>query len=263
MGNLGWTVFLHLKHAKNTLDAVEYIVQDVLSHFLELDSPSDVVEHFPTMTKQSIPIFFVKLQSHLSMQFVQWTSKRQPEGDAISAAKELPIHLQTVVQLTKSDSLVTVSMMTNALKNMRSFLDIVNKNMDFFNACFASKQEDVLSFFKALQTSTRQIHNICSYGKNEKKNNAIARLVPFVKKSMEEFIYRVKGMLVANGSVDSFWAGNLKQRNLDGSEWKRDETQRRVTQIILVLMKKIEGKNTLKAKENIRTLVSNITHKDT
>ena len=31
-------------------------------------------------------------------------------------------------------------------------------------------------------------------------------------------------MLVANGSVDSFWAGNLKQRNLDGSEWKRDET---------------------------------------
>ena len=54
--------------------------------------------------------------------------------------------------------------------------------------------------------------------------HAIARLVPFVKKSMEEFIYRVKGMLVANGSVDSFWAGNLKQRNLDGSEWKRDET---------------------------------------
>ena len=74
-----------------------------------------------------------------------------------------------MVQLTKSDSLVTVSMMTNALKNMRSFIDVVNKNMDFFNACLASKQEDVLSFFKALQTSTRQIHNICSYGKNEKK----------------------------------------------------------------------------------------------
>ena len=64
---------------------------------------------------------------------------------------------------------------------------------------------------------------------------------------MEEFIYRVKGMLVANGSVDSFWAGNLKQRNLDGSEWKRDETPRGVTQIILVLMKEIEGKNTQKA----------------
>ena len=34
------------------------------------------------------------------------------------------------------------------------------------------------------------------------------------------------------------------QRNLDGSEWKRDETQSRVTQIILVVTKKIEGKNT-------------------
>ena len=224
MGNLGWTVFLHLKHAKNTLDAVEYIVQDVLSHFLELDSPSDVVEHFPTMTKQSIPIFFVKLLESLvdAIRTVDFKSSNQKV--ALFQLRKIAIHLQTVVQLTKSDSLVTVSMMTNALKNMRSFLDIVNKNMDFFNACFASKQEDVLSFFKALQTSTRQIHNICSYGKNEKKNNAIARLVPFVKKSMEEFIYRVKGMLVANGSVDSFWAGNLKQRNLDGSEWKRDET---------------------------------------
>ena len=224
MGNLGWTVFLHLKHAKNTLDAVEYIVQDVLSHFLELDSPSDVVEHFPTMTKQSIPIFFVKLLESLvdAIRTVDFKSSNQKV--TLFQLRKIAIYLQTVVQLTKSDSLVTVSMMTNALKNMRSFLDIVNKNMDFFNACFASKQEDVLSFFKALQTSTRQIHNICSYGKNEKKNNAIARLVPFVKKSMEEFIYRVKGMLVANGSVDSFWAGNLKQRNLDGSEWKRDET---------------------------------------
>ena len=34
------------------------------------------------------------------------------------------------------------------------------------------------------------------------------------------FIYKVKGLLVANGSVEHFWAGNLKQRNLDGSEWK-------------------------------------------
>ena len=110
--------------------------------------------------------------------------------------------------------------MTNVLKNMRTFVDIVNKNMEFFNACYGSKQEDVVSFFKALQTSTRQVHNICSYGKNEKKNSAIAGLVPGVKKSLEEFIYKVKGLLVANGSVEHFWAGNLKQRNLDGSEWK-------------------------------------------
>ena len=224
MGNLGWTVCLHLKHAKNPLDAVEYIVQDVLSHFLELDSPSDVVEHFPTMTKQSIPIFFVKLLESLVSAIRTVDFKSNNQKVTLFQLRKIAIHLQTVVQLTKSDSLVTVSMMTNALKNVRFFLDVVNKNMDFFDACFASKQDDVLSFFKALQTSTRQIHNICSYGKNEKKNNAIARLVPFVKKSMEEFIYRVKGMLVANGSVDSFWAGNLKQRNLDGSEWKRSET---------------------------------------
>ena len=120
MGNLGWTVFLHLKHAKNPLDAVEYIVQDVLSHFLELDSPSDVVEHFPTMTKQSIPIFFVKLLESLvdAIRTVDFKSSNQMV--ALFQLRKIAIHLQTVVQLTKSDSLVTVSMMTNALKNMRS-----------------------------------------------------------------------------------------------------------------------------------------------
>ena len=30
------------------------------------------------------------------------------------------------------NALVTVTMMTNVLKHMRSFVDIVNKNMDFF-----------------------------------------------------------------------------------------------------------------------------------
>ena len=33
-------------------------------------------------------------------------------------------------------------------------------------------------------------------------------------------VYNEEGLLVANGSVEHFWDGNLKQRNLDGSEWK-------------------------------------------
>ena len=89
---------------------------------------------------------------------------------------------------------------------MRTFVDIVNKNMEFFNACYGSKQEDVVSFSKHCKLQL-QVHNICSYGKNEKKNSAIAGLVPGVKKSLEEFIYKVKGLLVANGSVEHFWAG--------------------------------------------------------
>ena len=88
MGNLGWTVFLHLKHAKNPLDAVEYIVQDVLSHFLELDSPSDVVEHFSNDDKAVHTNFLCEIAKSLvdAIRTVDF-KKQQPEGGAISAAK--------------------------------------------------------------------------------------------------------------------------------------------------------------------------------
>ena len=42
--------------------------------------------------------------------------------------------------------------------------------------------------------------------------------VPYLKKGLESFVFRVKAMLALNGCSDAFWMGNLKNRDLRGEE---------------------------------------------
>ena len=42
--------------------------------------------------------------------------------------------------------------------------------------------------------------------------------VPYLKKGLESFVFRVKAMLALNGCSDAFWMGNLKNRDLHGEE---------------------------------------------
>ena len=80
---------------------------------------------------------------------------------------------------------------------------------------FGSRSEDCLSFLKTLQTSTRQLQHVANHSKM-KRDIAMARHVPMLKKSLEMLIYRVKAMLALNKQADAFWMGILKNRKLDG-----------------------------------------------
>ena len=80
---------------------------------------------------------------------------------------------------------------------------------------FGSRSEDCLSFLKTLQTSTRQLQHVANHSKM-KRDIAMARHVPLLKKSLEMLIYRVKAMLALNKQADAFWMGILKNRKLDG-----------------------------------------------
>ena len=54
----------------------------------------------------------------------------------------------------------------------------------------------------------------------------MARIVPGIKRTLEEFILRVKVVLQVNDCVDLFWVGNLKNRTISGQivEPKKAET---------------------------------------
>lgn len=45
----------------------------------------------------------------------------------------------------------------------------------------------------------------------------MARIVPGIKRTLEEFILRVKIILQANDRVDLFWVGNLRHRTISGA----------------------------------------------
>jgi|SaaInl85LU_5_DNA_1037374.scaffolds.fasta_scaffold88612_2 Fanconi anemia group D2 protein len=60
----------------------------------------------------------------------------------------------------------------------------------------------VLSFQKA----TRTLQHICAHGKVEKEQRMVD-FVPKVKKNLELLLFKVKGMLEANGMGQAFWLG--------------------------------------------------------
>ena len=66
---------------------------------------------------------------------------------------------------------------------------------------------------------TRSLQNITSWGKRE-NDLALIKETPKVKKTLELFIYSVKGLMKDNNVVSAIWNANLKARDLDGTELK-------------------------------------------
>uniref|UniRef100_A0A8B9KPC9 FA complementation group D2 n=1 Tax=Astyanax mexicanus TaxID=7994 RepID=A0A8B9KPC9_ASTMX len=104
------------------------------------------------------------------------------------------------------------------LKYGRLFLESFLKlGMPLLDYSFKKHKEDVQNLLKTLQLSTRQLHHICSHSKN-RQDTGLTNHVPALKKSLEQFVYRVKAMLTFNQCQEAFWLGNLKNRNLKGEE---------------------------------------------
>ena len=82
---------------------------------------------------------------------------------------------------------------------------------------FKHKKEGSSKLIASLQKGTRHLQNVCGHAKLE-KYVALAAKVPYLKKSLEIFIYRAKAMLAANNCLEAFDLGILKNKDLKGQE---------------------------------------------
>ena len=73
----------------------------------------------------------------------------------------------------------------------------------------------VSEMIKELQRATRMLQTICGEAKT-RKMATVANLVPAAKKSLEKFIFVVKVLLHEAKQQDTFWLGNLKNKDLQG-----------------------------------------------
>ena len=78
--------------------------------------------------------------------------------------------------------------------------------------------------FRVLQGSTRQIQSVCAHGK-VLKDAAMSREAPAIKKALEQLIFEVKQMAKENSCLKALWVGNLKHRNIDGTEARESEDE--------------------------------------
>jgi len=78
-------------------------------------------------------------------------------------------------------------------------------------------KDAVKKAIKSIQDSTKVMQHICAHGKIKTDKRVIA-LVPYVKKNLETFLFKVKAGLSATNAMEGWWMGNMKHRDLGGKE---------------------------------------------
>uniref|UniRef100_A0A671Q924 FA complementation group D2 n=1 Tax=Sinocyclocheilus anshuiensis TaxID=1608454 RepID=A0A671Q924_9TELE len=123
--------------------------------------------------------------------------------------------------------------LTVCLKYGRLFLESFLKlGMPLLDYSFKKHKEDVQSLLKTFQLSTRQLHYMCGHSKI-RQDTGLTNHVPALKKSLEQFVYRVKAMLTLNHCQEAFWLGNLKNRDLKVEMLNTDEVVHSKSHIML------------------------------
>jgi uncharacterized sporulation protein YeaH/YhbH (DUF444 family) len=79
----------------------------------------------------------------------------------------------------------------------------------------AGQLEGVTAAVRQVQAGTRILQTACVEAK-ARKLSAVTRLVPKVKKSIEQFVQSVKVLIAEAGAASSITVGNLKHKNLHG-----------------------------------------------
>ncbi|XP_069142684.1 Fanconi anemia group D2 protein-like [Argopecten irradians] len=218
--NLQFVIRTYLSCSEDSLSSVETIATKGITELLETDKSSSS-DLYPTLTKHSFSVFYRMMFCELigclkTIAPIKQTDTREMKLDCLLRWNQAVRILHIMVNLIKAfDGRVNLG---TALKCGRQFLDIfLRQGMPLLDNLFRSHREDVQSLLKNLQLSTRALHHMCGHSKIM-KDIALTNQVPFLKKSLEAFVYRVKVMLTVNKCLEAFWLGNLKNRDLKGEE---------------------------------------------
>ncbi|KRY58097.1 Fanconi anemia group D2 protein [Trichinella britovi] len=139
-------------------------------------------------------------QQQLSTQelFVKWVK-------SVGLFRLLTLHVlgsKTVLRLA----------LLHAPKYVNAFSEHAVRLLD---ANFRQLIEEIRPLLHAMQQSTRTLQNACTHLK-ENKDRTLTKLVPGCKRTLEEFVFRIKAMMVSNNCTDALQIANLKNRNLLG-----------------------------------------------
>uniref|UniRef100_A0A8C9VSW2 FA complementation group D2 n=1 Tax=Scleropages formosus TaxID=113540 RepID=A0A8C9VSW2_SCLFO len=205
---------IYLERTGDVLRAVEEIVGEGIPELMNAAKDGNS-KTFPTLTRQTFLVFF-----RGTMAILERSVRRIP---AVQTEKLLTWNL-AVRDFHMLVNLVKVNLEMRPFETVfsrcygRLFLEAFLKlGMPLLDYSFKKHKEDVQSLLKTFQLSTRQLHHMCGHSKI-RQDTGLTNHVPALKKSLEQFVYRVKAMLVLNNCQEAFWLGNLKNRDLKGEE---------------------------------------------
>uniref|UniRef100_A0A8C8RT95 FA complementation group D2 n=1 Tax=Pelusios castaneus TaxID=367368 RepID=A0A8C8RT95_9SAUR len=211
---------IYMEHTDNILKAVEEISSVGVPELVK-SAKDGYSSSYPTLTRQTFPIFFQVMIAQLESSVRNIPAGKPSDSSEVQLEKLLHWNMAVrdfhiLVNLVKVfDSRPVLSV---CLKYGRLFVEAFLKlAMPLLDYSFKKHREDVQSLLKTLQLSTRQLHHMCGHSKIH-QDIGLTNHVPLLKKSLEQFVYRVKAMLAFNHCQEAFWVGILKNRDLQGEE---------------------------------------------
>ena len=206
------------EHAEDRYALTERLIGKEIVELFKSEGMKGPVSSLLTLHKQSFPCYFSQLLANLVVLTKQLDFQNGNKRALIYSLTRIASWMQSLVGLTKIESLASKSLLLCAtLKNVKLIIEVLNGQMPFFRSIIQSHMEKCSKIFKSIQKSTRQVHVICTFGKNLARNMSIASLVPHTKRALETFIFKIRALFISLNMGNVFELGNLKHKNLDGS----------------------------------------------
>uniref|UniRef100_A0A674BZ00 FA complementation group D2 n=1 Tax=Salmo trutta TaxID=8032 RepID=A0A674BZ00_SALTR len=207
---------IYLEHTDDVLKAVEEIAGEGIPELLN-SAKGASSRTWPTLNRLTFLVFYKGM-----MGVLEKAVRKIPPGRNSDSTEKLLTWNLAVRDFHILVNLVKVfdnrPVLNVCLKYGRLFLESFLKlGMPLLDFSFKKHKEDVQSLLKTFQLSTRQLHHMCGHSKI-RQDTILTNHVPALKKSLEQFVYRVKAMLTLNHCQEAFWLGNLKNRDLKGEE---------------------------------------------
>lgn len=219
-------VFLHayLRHSAVVLDSIQALALDGFLEVLEHNGKR--VAQYQTLDKKTVGVYHRVMLSAL----VAVTARLDIAGSG--TASDVPCvfnYLTQAVLLFKLLVCMTKSfqksmIVASVLKTGRKFIETILRVMPFFQDQFLSHSDRVMKLISELQVATRRMQVLCAHGKLIKDQSAASQ-VPMVKKLLEKLIYRSEELATANGVLDAYTTGVLKNRRIDGTTISKAELE--------------------------------------
>ncbi|XP_015929151.1 Fanconi anemia group D2 protein [Parasteatoda tepidariorum] len=203
----------YLRNSKSALKALEYLSVDAIPQLLKDDVKDNL---FYTLNKSSLncyyKIMFTSLMSYVKSYFSEKHGNDEQMNEWIIILRVFQVLTNLLKCFGSRTNIGT------CLKFSREILQtFLRYGMPLMDKLFVNKKEEVICLMKTLQASTRYLQHVCCHSK-VLKDVSLIKQVPFLKKSLEVFVFRVKVMLAVNKCEEAFWLGNLKNRDLKGEE---------------------------------------------
>ncbi|XP_037821987.1 Fanconi anemia group D2 protein [Lucilia sericata] len=182
-----------------------------------LSGKDSSLKSFPNFKKANFPLFFRGLCEILITSLNQkLTTSSQETIDKLefweSSCKILNMLLEVVQGLDIPRNFQIF------LKHSHLYLKLVLQHgLNVFEHYLRQNPERVCELIKTMQTTTRFLHHLCCHSKAI-KNTAIVSQIPFLRETVENYVFRIKALLTANKCASVFSMGNLKNKDLHGDD---------------------------------------------